>query len=86
MPRRTRAHELEALSRSAMRACLPPGWVVRDVHQDDYGVDQQVEIFDDGLATGLMFHVQLKATDEPSLELGDTALERRCPVRRSRPL
>lgn len=44
---------------------MPPSWVVRRKDQD-YGVDLEVEIFDDdGTATGLIFLVQVRATDNP---------------------
>lgn len=43
---------------------LPNFWVCR-TKDKDYGVDLEVEIFDDeGVSTGLMFYVQLKATDD----------------------
>ena len=53
---------LEELSRQAFRAALPAEWVVRGV-DDDYGIDREVEIFDEGRTTGLTFKVQLKASD-----------------------
>ena len=61
-PRRPREHVLEELSRQAFRAALPAEWVVRGV-DDDYGIDREVEIFDEGRTTGLTFKVQLKASD-----------------------
>ncbi|KQI70677.1 hypothetical protein AN191_16560 [Loktanella sp. 5RATIMAR09] len=43
---------------------LPDAWVLRRKDKD-YGVDLEVEVFDDhGRSTGLMFFVQLKATDD----------------------
>lgn len=63
MTRRTRSHVLEDLSLTVLRATLPSHWVVHDFRRD-YGIDVQVEVFDeDGVATGLKFHGQLKATD-----------------------
>lgn len=64
-PHRPREHVLEGLSRRAFEAALPAEWVVRAV-EDDYGIDREVEIFLDGRATGLMFKVQLKASDRVS--------------------
>lgn len=63
MPRRPREHGLETESRRAFASVLPSEWVLRD-KQDDYGIDQEVEIFESGVATGLIFLVQLKATDQ----------------------
>ncbi|WP_432573151.1 DUF4365 domain-containing protein [Kineococcus sp. SYSU DK005] len=54
---------LETLSERALAQILPPAWTVSSVAHD-YGIDQRVEIFDEGRATGLSFLVQLKGTDE----------------------
>jgi tetratricopeptide (TPR) repeat protein len=60
---RARSHQLETESRTAFAQVVPSSWVVREV-VPDYGVDAQVEIFEeDGAPTGLVFAVQLKATD-----------------------
>lgn len=63
MPRRTRSHELEEQSINRFREVLPAKWVYR-VKAPDYGIDGEVEIFDaEGQSTGLIFLVQLRATD-----------------------
>ena len=67
MPKRTRNHVLEQLSRDELSRLLvgPLGWVVRDITLD-YGIDVEVEIFDpDGSTTGLTFKVQLKGMEKP---------------------
>jgi tetratricopeptide (TPR) repeat protein len=66
-PSRTRSHQLETESDTAFRAAVPSNWVFRR-KSDDYGIDGEVEIFDPiGKATGELFLVQLKATDETDL-------------------
>ena len=63
MPQRPRAHRLESESRRHFRGLLPEGWVFRD-ETPDYGIDGEVEIFDNaGNSAGFRFYVQLKATD-----------------------
>jgi len=63
MTKRIRQHQLEDISRSKFSLVLPENWVVRDKDKD-YGIDAEVEIFDKaGKATGLVFWVQLKATE-----------------------
>lgn len=63
MPKRPRQHILEEISRDKFKSSLPEQWVYRDKDKD-YGIDAEVEIFnDDGLTTGFVFWVQLKATD-----------------------
>ena len=62
MPTRSQSHQLEDRSRNAFRAALPKPWVFRD-KQVDYGIDGELEIFDEqGRSTGLQALVQLKAT------------------------
>lgn len=64
MPTRSRSHQLEDLSIREFERLLPGSWVFRRKDKD-YGVDLEIEVFDvDGRSTGLMFFVQLKATDD----------------------
>lgn len=63
MTKRVKQHQLEDLSRSKYGLAIPRTWVMRDKDKD-YGVDAEVEIFDENdLATGLVYLVQLKATE-----------------------
>lgn len=62
MPARPRAHQLEEDSRNTFQGFLPLSWTFSPLR--DYGLDGQVEIFTRaGDRTGLLFGVQLKATD-----------------------
>ena len=64
MPMRPRSHQLESESRTRLQDFIPSQWVCRFLDQD-YGVDAEIEIFEDsGAATGYKFLVQLKSTDE----------------------
>lgn len=68
MPKRTRSHRLEDISIVEFQRLLPDEWVCRSKDKD-YGVDLEVEIFDEGgNSTGLLFYVQLKATDSEEAE------------------
>ena len=63
MTRRAKQHQLEDLSRLKYGLAIPRNWVIRDKDKD-YGIDAEVEIFDeDDRATGLVYWVQLKATE-----------------------
>ena len=77
MAQRPRQHELEGESRRAFECAIPTAWVARPV-TPDYGVDLSVEVFKDGVSTGLEFYVQLKATDEPDIDkaLGSLRISR----------
>lgn len=77
MPTRSRSHVLETDSRRAFARLLPPEWVIRPL-DSEYGIDDQVEVFEkQGPTTGLMFFVQMKATDQGKL---GTALKLRFKV------
>lgn len=66
MPKRPAKHQIEDQSRARFRLLLPEAWVFRDI-TPDYGIDGEVEIFDDtGKSTGLSFLVQLKASESKS--------------------
>lgn len=62
MGSRTQNHIIEEESRLFFRSLLPKVWVYRD-KTEDYGIDSEVELFDEnGNSTGLVFWVQLKGT------------------------
>lgn len=64
MPKRSKNHDIEDASRRQFDVLLPDNWVSR-AKPSDYGVDVEVELFeDDGSATGLIFYVQLRGTDD----------------------
>ena len=68
-PKRPRSHTLETESRQSFESAIPSGWVYRR-KEDDYGIDGEVELFDDaGKTTGLLFYVQLKATDSTDRDI-----------------
>lgn len=68
MPIRHITHQIEDASRRKFDTLLPDAWVSRP-KVSDYGTDLEVEIFEeDGSATGLMFYVQLRGTDDPEKE------------------
>src|SRR5258708_28536185 len=75
MPTRPTQHPLEEQSRIAFRAALPACWQFRD-KSPDYGIDGEVDIFDEtGKATGDQFLVQLKATERSSKVIPSISLE-----------
>lgn len=68
LPKRPLTHQIEDKSVNAFKKAMPDHWVVRD-KSHDYGIDQEVEIFEsDGTATGILFYVQLKATSSTEEE------------------
>ncbi|MFH2107253.1 MAG: DUF4365 domain-containing protein, partial [Chrysiogenia bacterium] len=70
MTKRIISHQLEDKSRSKFGLLISQEWVFRN-KEKDYGIDGEVEIFDNqGNATGLIFFVQLKATEISDKKLG----------------
>jgi tetratricopeptide (TPR) repeat protein len=66
MPKRVTQHEIEDISRAKFMLELPRKWVFRDKSKD-YGIDGEVELFnEDKSPQGLVFWVQLKATESKS--------------------
>ena len=52
MPKRPKQHQVEDLSINALKSVLPREWVYREKDKD-YGIDGEIEIFDEnGYATG----------------------------------
>lgn len=66
MPKRPIQHKLEDLSRTKFQLAIPRNWAFRNKDKD-YGIDGEVELFDSSdKAQGLLFYVQLKATESKS--------------------
>jgi len=69
MPKRTKQHQVEDESINKFKLLLPEQWVYREKDRD-YGIDGEVEIFDEnGFATGVVFLVQLKSTYSKDIKL-----------------
>ena len=60
MAQRPRQHILETESRNAFRAIIPSSWVINSPQQD-YGIDEEIQIFENGKSTPFIFLVQLKS-------------------------
>lgn len=68
MPIRARSHQLEDKSITYFKSLIPEQWAPRS-KDHDYGSDLEIEIFDEkGNSTGLIFLIQMKATDQPNYE------------------
>ena len=55
-------HEIDELACKQFANVLPPFWLVRD-QLKDYGIDKEVEVFEKGISTGIIFKVQVKGTE-----------------------
>ena len=62
---RPKQHEIDQRACALFDISLPDSWLPRPI-QSDYGIDKEVEIFEAGKSTGLIFKVQIKGTEEPT--------------------
>ena len=62
--KRPRQHEIDELGKRQFQQSLPPNYLVR-FQQEDYGIDGEVEVFNKGETTGIIFKFQLKSTENP---------------------
>ncbi len=65
--KRIRQHIIEDESESILKSIIPSEWVLRKL-TPDYGIDYNVEIFENNQSTGIHFFVQLKGTDKKSTD------------------
>jgi len=63
--KRNRQHIIEDESETILKSLIPSEWVLRKL-SPDYGIDYNVEIFENNESTGVHFFVQLKGTDKKS--------------------
>lgn len=63
MPGRPFQHVLETSSKLALEKALPADWILES-RDHDYGIDLDIEVFDNGEATGLRIPVQLKGQQD----------------------
>lgn len=61
-PKRTRQHVLETESRKYFEQNIPNEWVIQGI-DNDYGIDNHVEIVENEELDGNFFSIQLKGTD-----------------------
>lgn len=59
--KRPKQHEIDSSAKKIFCSQLPSSWVERE-QSSDYGVDFELEIFDNGISTGLLAKIQLKGT------------------------
>ena len=62
LPRRPRQHVLETESKNNLAQNIPNEWVIQNI-ENDYGVDNFVEIVQNQELDGNFFSIQLKGTD-----------------------
>ena len=63
-------HEIDEQACRIFDSALPASWVCRP-QLKDYGVDKEVEIFEEGKSTGIIFKVQVKGTEKPGFSSDD---------------
>lgn len=59
-------HITDKRAKDLVSSVLPDEWVIR-WQSEDYGIDGEIEIFENGESTGVLFKIQLKGTQAPKL-------------------
>jgi len=68
--KRPEQHRTDSRGQALLLSALArTGWVARPLNPD-YGLDYEVEVFEDNLATGITFKLQLKSSLAPSYSAG----------------
>jgi len=67
-PERPRTHVIESSSLKVFNNVIVDEWLVRELTEQDYGIDLQLEIFENSQATGKILQIQLKGSDAPSYD------------------
>jgi tetratricopeptide (TPR) repeat protein len=67
LPKRDNNHITEDKAKVAFEKCLLDSlsFILQTADRKDYGTDCQIEVFDQGKATNVRIHVQLKGTEQP---------------------
>lgn len=61
---RIHTHEIDTQARKIIPIALPRQWEYREVTGRDYGVDMEVEIFEENDSTGQVLLIQIKGTEQ----------------------
>ncbi len=60
---RSKQHQIDTSAGKIFQNVIPNEWVIRDQQQTDYGIDYEIEVFQNNNSTGIIFKVQLKGTE-----------------------
>ena len=70
--KRPRQHIIDSLGEAQVRSIFEPlGWTVTKI-DPDYGIDFEIEVFDDAESTGASFKVQLKSSEKTQYQNQET--------------
>jgi hypothetical protein len=61
--KRTKSHQIDTKAQRILLSQLPTNWVKREQHPD-YGIDYEIEVFQDEQSTGIWFRIQLKGKEK----------------------
>lgn len=71
--KRTEQHIIDSEAQLILKSFIPSSWVLREQDQD-YGIDSEIEVFNNNLSTGIIFKVQLKGSRGFKLINQDTTI------------
>jgi hypothetical protein len=81
---KSKEHEIDQAGKRLLRKVLEPlNCVVNDV-QEDYAIDCNVQVFDEGSPTGSWFHIQLKSSASSEYSVNRTFVSQRLSIDHAR--
>lgn len=60
--KRTLQHKINSAAQKQFEQIIPDEWAIRNQKENDYGIDYEIEVFNNDLSTGIIFKIQLKGT------------------------
>lgn len=61
---RIKPHEVDTRARKMVPLAIPDEWEYREATGRDYGIDMEVELFNEGISIGQFIKVQIKGTEK----------------------
>ncbi len=75
--KRPRQHIIDAEAEKIFRSSVPSTeWLIRDIGKNDYGIDFELEYFNDKKSTGIIIKVQLKGTENLKINKSGSFISR----------
>lgn len=55
-------HQIDSAAKKQFESTIPNEWAIRNTQETDYGLDYEIEVFENEISTGIIFKIQLKGT------------------------
>lgn len=65
--KRPEQHQIDSAAKKQFESTIPDEWAIRNMQETDYGIDYEIEVFENSSSTGVIFKIQLKGTTAISI-------------------